>query len=485
VHLLVAVLAGVLAGLSFERAPLPAWLTSLPGVKRAALGATGAAWGSVAMFVLPSNSVLLELQRYPGAVLFPFVGRLHAGVRGTPNVPADKAAWFTDRRALPPIPATKPALIPGGSIVILVGIDSMRADLLTDEKYREDLPELFRLRDESVYFSHARAGGSSTAPSLAAMFSGVYYSQLYWSVTSLMSTSLVYPEHDTTVRFPEVLTRHGVRTMNSEGTGWLTNDYGIARGFVEEKTFRRGDYGHAEALFNALLPRLRKPELDPQFYFVHTLDAHSPYTSAGKRTSEFLGYLAEVSRVDRQIKRLNKALAQKKLLDRTVLIIYSDHGEAFGEHGTYRHAVSLYEELVRVPLLISVPGLAPRTVHDDVSLMDIGPTVLDLFGLPTPAHNMGESLTGYLRGQSPALTRPIVSEARLKHAMILPGNVKVIYDTKTHVAEIYDLNADPKEERNLYRDGDPVSAQRLGVLTAFYDVHTLKKPGYEVPYRKW
>jgi hypothetical protein len=53
------------------------------------------------------------------------------------------------------------------------------------------------------------------------------------------------------------------------------------------------------------------------------------------------------------------------------------------------------------------------------------------------------------------------------------------------VAEIYDLNADPKEERNLYRDGDPVSAQRLGVLTAFYDVHTLKKPGYEVPYRKW
>jgi hypothetical protein len=487
VHTLVAVLAGIAAGLTFERAPVPRFVEKLDRPK--VLGAFGVAsiWGAAAIALVPSNAVLLELQRYTGAVLFPFLGKAHADVRGNPNVPEGKAEWFQGRDAVAPIPPTLPKILPDDAIVILLGIDSMRAEMLQDEKYRDDLPELFRLRDESIYFSNARAAGSSTAPSIASMFSDVYYSQLYWTTasTDLADTSLVFPHEDKSKRFPELLSEAGVYTETSDGTTWLVNSHGIIRGFQKETSQRHGDYTRAQILLGPILGRLRHPERQKQLYFIHMLDAHSPYTSAGKRSSPFLGYVAELARIDRQMERLMKVIKQKHLLSRVAVIVYSDHGEAFGEHGTKRHAVSLYDELLRVPLMIRIPSADHRNITDPVSLMDIAPTILDMMGVPTPGRFMGQSLAGYLRLEKPKLTRPIVAEARLKRAMVLPDGFKVIYDTQTHVVEIYDLAKDPKEENNLYREGDPVSAERLGVLTKFFDVHTLKRPGYKVPYRKW
>jgi len=485
VHVLVAVLAVIVAAASFERAPVPSFARAARARAWAALAGVAVVWGALGLAVRPSNAVLLELQRYPGAVLFPFIGRLRAGVRGTPNVPAGKAAWFADRGALPAVPPSATGLLPVDPIVILLGIDSMRADVLADEKYREDLPELFRLRDESVYFANARSAGSSTAPSISSLFADRYYSQLYWSRTSEVDTSLLFPHADTSTRFPQLLTDAGIYTYTSDGTSWLVNSLGIVRGFGDEDSRRHGDYTRAELLLAPVIARLRKRERNPQFYFVHMLDAHSPYTSAGKRGSPFLGYVAELSRVDREIARMMKTLESKKLLRRACVIIMADHGEAFGEHGTRRHAVSLYDELLRVPLIVRLPSGEGRVVNDPVSLIDLAPTILDLMGVATPGRYMGQSLTGYLRGESPKLERPIVAEARLKRSMILPDGFKVIYDTLTQVVEIYDIANDPKEENNLYREGDPLSAERLGALNSFFEAQTLRRPGYKVPYRKW
>lgn len=484
VHMLAAVLSTMLVGFSFERSPVPAFARDLSARAKALLAGGAVVWAALATVVLPSNAVRLELSRYMGAVLFPFIGKLHAPVRGKPNVPAGKEAWFADRSAVPPIPPSTPGLLPQNPIVILIGIDSFRADLLADEKYREDLPELFRLRDEGVYFARARAPGSSTAPSIASMFADIYYSQLYWSHTDLFDATLVFPHSDPSPRFPQLLADAGVYTYTADGLRWLLNPFGLVRGFTEEQSFKGpGQYPKTEVLLAPVISRLKKKERDPQFYFVHSLDAHSPYNSAGKRATQFLGYLAGVSRTDKQIATLMKALEHKKR--RAVVIIMADHGEAFGEHNTKRHAISLYDELLRVPLIVYSPGFKPRVVNDDVSLMDIAPTILDLMGVATPGRYMGQSLTGYLRGESPKLDRPIVAEARLKQAMVMPDGIKVIYDTQTHVVEIYDLNKDPHEENNLYREGDPVSAERLGAVTAFFETHTLKRPGYKVPYRRW
>jgi arylsulfatase A-like enzyme len=233
---------------------------------------------------------------------------------------------------------------------------------------------------------------------------------------------------------------------------------------------------------DAAIARLERASPEPLFLFLHFLDAHSPYNRAGARPTPFEGYLAELGLVDHELGRLRQALERTGLADRTILMVLSDHGEAFGEHGLTWHGLTLYDELLRVPLFVWTRAGRPRTVDDPVSLIDLGPTVLDLMGVATPARFMGQSLVPFLRGQRPALTRPILAEARLKRALITPGGMKIVHDTQAQTVEIFDLNKDPGEEKNLFGiAGDDL----LGVLRAFYQVHTLDRPGYEVPYRKW
>lgn len=124
-----------------------------------------------------------------------------------------------------------------------------------------------------------------------------------------------------------------------------------------------------------------------------------------------------------------------------------------------------------MPLMIRAPGARPRRVNEPVSLVDLGPTVLDLMGVPTPCSFMGESLTPFLRGQDPKLTRPLLAERRYAQAMIFPDNTKAILDWKKGTEEIYDLERDPAETRNLCDELGPACAERLDVLRAFFLVH--------------
>jgi arylsulfatase A-like enzyme len=161
----------------------------------------------------------------------------------------------------------------------------------------------------------------------------------------------------------------------------------------------------------------------------------------------------------------------------------ADHGEAFGEHGRLRHATTLYDELLRVPLLVHVPGVTPQRVTAPVSLMDLGPTVLDLMGQSTPGHFLGQSLVPYLRGLEPVLSRPIVAEGRGKQALLLPDGRKVIVDNRSYTLELYDLGADPGEEHNLADDGAQI-AEPLGLLRAFFEAHHSRRPGYAPHFRR-
>jgi arylsulfatase A-like enzyme len=228
------------------------------------------------------------------------------------------------------------------------------------------------------------------------------------------------------------------------------------------------------------LPRLERHGKGPLFLFLHLLDAHAPYDSASG-ASAFERYLGELGLVDQQLARL-VALLNARFAGRAALIVTADHGEAFAEHGAYYHATALYEEQIRVPLLISVPGVEPRAVSTPVSLVDLGPTILDLFGLATPGHFMGESLTAFLRGESPTLTRPIAAEVRLMHMLIDPDGYKSIIDDRTHIGEVYDLHRDPGEHRNL-NDGGAAPAARLALLDAFFSAHRNQRPGYKLPFR--
>jgi arylsulfatase A-like enzyme len=233
-----------------------------------------------------------------------------------------------------------------------------------------------------------------------------------------------------------------------------------------------------------LIARLDRQGPGPLFVYIHFGDAHAPYAHGKGTGSPWNRYLQGVELVDHEIATLvAKVEATPELKDRTALFLTADHGEAFGEHGTNYHAVSVYDELLRVPLFARLPGVAPRKVATPVTLVDLAPTVLDLYGLPTPGEVMGQSLVPFFRGEDPALARPIVADSgRMQRAIIFPDGYKVIHDRRQGTVQLFDLKVDPLELHDLFDDSGALGAARLGALEAFFKAHTLNRPGYVVPY---
>ena len=487
-HLLAAAVAATLIGASLRGAAFVDRVVPARPRVRMAIGAALAIPAAASILLTPRNDLAVLLAARPSVVIQPYLdrGSRPRARKPKPVVPRDQRAWFTKRTDLPPIPPTAPSLLPDKPIVLLIGIDSLRADVLADEKNRKALPTLFRLRDQGTYFTMARSAGSSTAPSMAAIFMSKSYSELYWTKIPGNRYTIPFPHKDPTPRFPEILSRLGVTTFTVDGAGWLQNELTIVRGFREEVELapnRR--YIHSRGIISEVVKRLDGPMDTPFFGFFHFLDAHFPYTSSGKKGTPYLSYLSALGAVDSQIDRLIRKLEDKGLSGRTTLIVMADHGEAFGEHGLKYHASSLYDELLRVPLLVVLPGGRAQKVDEPVSLMDLAPTILDLMGAPTPGVYMGQSLTPFLRGERPTLLRPIVAEGRLKRAIVLRDGFKVIHDTRAGYVEVFDLNADPREEVSLYDDDARAIVRRYGVLHAYFEANTFKKKGYKVPYRKW
>jgi arylsulfatase A-like enzyme len=213
------------------------------------------------------------------------------------------------------------------------------------------------------------------------------------------------------------------------------------------------------------------------------MEPHEGYDAPGKTPYE--RYIGEVKKVDAALQPLVDLTESPELRDRLVVILSADHGEAFGEHGTKFHAVTLYEELIRVPLFVHIPGVKPRRDDTPVAGMDIGPTVLDLFGVPIPGSNMGQSLAPLIAGKGArTLTRPLVADSgRRMQAMIFDGRYKVIRDLRQGTVELYDLKDDPGELKNLSDEKPELTKDLHGRMASFFDVHTYRKKGYEVPYR--
>lgn len=156
-------------------------------------------------------------------------------------------------------------------------------------------------------------------------------------------------------------------------------------------------------------------------------------------------YDSEIAYVDASIGRLVAAISQ--LPDPTIFILTSDHGEEFKEHGGYYHGSSLYEEQVRVPLIIGVPGISPRIVKTPAQLVDVVPTVLTLLGQRLPESVRGRSLVPDLMGREDP-NRPAFSEIHTKR-MVRLDHWKLITDCRSNAEELYDLREDPQERRNL------------------------------------
>jgi arylsulfatase A-like enzyme len=231
---------------------------------------------------------------------------------------------------------------------------------------------------------------------------------------------------------------------------------------------------NSNKLSDAAIRQLSKPENTQKRFFmwVHYLDPHAEYQrhagfDFGSRGRDL--YDSEVAFTDQQIGRLIDFVAASELGARTAIVVTSDHGEAFGEHGMYRHGNEIWEALVRVPLIVHVPGVAPGRQTSRRGAIDIAPTLLELFSVPAPTGEQrlsGESLLGdvlMLPGYVPR-SRPVFIDMSAgpyneERQALIQDDVKLI-SSGGRTLGLYDLARDPREEIDRVADAELLALAR-------------------------
>jgi hypothetical protein len=419
--------------------------------------------GIAAVVITPRPVVAMRLFQTPGAVLAPFLTAFYRDrfVAATPPTDQSYAAWL-EQRLGPAIAAGPPVLPREDLIVILLTIDSLRADLVGNPRHQQQLPALEAMRQRGLNFTRARSVAPLTRLTITSMFTGLYPFQLERAEHESQAGVRVVAKDVPYLALPGT----PIRTVH------VYSNVNIARG--QALGFKE-TLGAEPGLGPHVLQVLRGHGHGPLFVYAHFMEPHPPYgDEQHSHLPDYERYLLDVAEVDRQLAELRRYIQQSDKRERTILIVSADHGEAFGEHGFKYHAKTVYEEMIRIPLLIEVPGITAREIATPVSTIDLAPTVLDLFGQPTPAQLMGVSLAGFMRGEEPVFQRPIVAQTALGLlTIVFPDERKVIYDRKRRLGELYDLRADPGERNNLLEE--PAGSRHLGTLIRFYQAHA--RPG--------
>jgi len=349
--------------------------------------------------------------------------------------------------------------------VLVLSIDSLRADMPWSGYPRPIAPRLTDLEKRSVSYTRAYSISSYTSMSLGGFLGGKLPSGMKRSGFFFGKYA---PEN---VLFPEVLQASGVRTISAHAHGYFKGA-GFEQGFdkyeiVPNIIFKNEtDPNVTSAPHEELAEKLLSdPELDSKKFFAwfHFLDPHDMYVSHEKDGIPPYGpkprdkYDAEVTYTDRYIGKLLDFVESKPWGKKTVIVVTADHGEAFGEHGQFAHGFELWENLVRVPMFLVVPGVSPKRIDAPRSAIDLAPTILELMGVDpkTSADGgvlalEGKSLVAEMTGKEPPVERDVVLDLPMtsdndKRRALVHGSLKMIAFGKEESLKLFDLAADPGE----------------------------------------
>lgn len=388
--------------------------------------------------------------------------------------------------------------------VIVYMIDTLRADRLG--VYGSELgltPRMDELADESVVFTDARAQSSWTRPSVVSTFTGLY-----------PQTHGVDERNDALAGEVETLAERlwaaGVDTRAVITNGNVSHKFGLGQGFGEykrlgEKQSRESVHVLADTLnqwgLYLLQQHVEARGDQPFFLYLHATDPHAPYTPREPFASRFaagvdrsLGsldafrelregkqsadeavrdqllalYDAEVAWTDHQLGVLIDELRERGLWDDTLFVVVADHGEEFLDHGHWEHGRTLFDEQLRVPLMIKPPaGVGtPRRVAGPAGHVDLAPTILDALGVDyDPAQLDGRSLWPALVGATDQSTGA-TSLSHLELAdeslrSVVAGRWKLIEDLKRQREMLFDVDRDAGELDELLQE-EPLRAGVLG-----------------------
>jgi arylsulfatase A-like enzyme len=411
--------------------------------------------------------------------------RIFPGALDTPGDGVDQnctGAQFDGARFAPPPPrfVDPGPLCPAGDCnVVLITIDSFRADQLEFLGGREVvMPTLERLAAEGAAFTEAYSPGAGTMTVVPAMLAGVFDSQLKMDPRRRGRI----PVHPDVLLVSESLSRRGVATYAVLEHNMLDH---LDQGFTDFSNPWRPEYvttSTAAERVDRIVADIRRAAGGPFFLYAHLLEPHHDYLAHPGfdrfGDDDFGRYRSELAFTDSQIARV-VAEIRASVRDRpTILVVAGDHGEGFGEHGIKFHNEGLYRTITHVPLVVwhSAGAIAPRRLPAPVTLLDVAPTILNLYGLAPQPQHVGTSLVGDLLGQGQLERRPIHHQAIYDEKGVYYNIVgltrdryRLLHDMRRQTFELYDVEADPGETANLADEASPTYVSLRDELYAWIE----------------
>ena len=386
--------------------------------------------------------------------------------------------------------------------VLLIGIETLRADHVGCLGYfRDTTPTLDKLAKEGVVFSRAVAASSWTIPAVMSVFTSFYP-----GVHRTTDHRKKLPEKIGTLA--EVLEKNGFMTAAFVSTTVLDSRHGFSRGFDlyddfsvqlaigldlfgKNETAKQGIFSGAptsEPLNRAAISWLRKNHHKPFFMFVFYFDPHSDYvppapfdtvfdpgyegsidgrgisfepkrsTCPPKKDLDHLIalYDGEILYTDGYISDLLEKFEEYGILDRTLVVVFGDHGEQFYEHGSASHGWTLYNEVIDVPLIFRWPPMVAKgtTVSAIVSQVDVMSTILDYLDVEYDGFVQGSSLRPLIEGQKDKLHEVVYAELNIEGSKVFSAAIgkdhKFILDLNTGGKQLFDLSVDSREQESVY-----------------------------------
>jgi len=360
-------------------------------------------------------------------------------------------------------PETAPEGAPERPSVVLIVLDTLRTDQLTAYGQTDDRsPYLTELARRSAVFTNTHSTSSWTAPSTASILTGTYDDrhgveegflvQLQRGVDRIDLPTL----QATTPTIPQVLQRNGYTTFGLTANINIGPEMKFDRGFDR---FERHETWNAQDV----LKRLRQWKIDidaadPYFLYLHLNDVHKPYqvrerwyqAEGGRDEDAFARYKSELGFMDTFLARIHALFEWDQDV---LLIVTSDHGEEFYDHGEWGHHFTLYGEVNRSVFFVFGPGLGvlPARIEQSASVIDIQPTLLELVDIEPPVPPDGVSWSRAVQGGPRPGPRTLFAHRIEKRGVLwsaITDDWKLI-EGMPGGSELYDLRSDPAESENL------------------------------------
>ena len=383
--------------------------------------------------------------------------------------------------------------------VLLIVVDTLRADHLGVYGHgRGTSPNIDRWSRDAAIFETAVATSPWTLPTFGTLLTGELPSRHGAGFHEMIDGERVFTALDSGVQtLPETLAQRDIATGAVMNNPFLHPRFGIARGFdtYDYVPGNNVEIRRADDVVDAAVGWLDDHGADPFLLLVHLFDAHLSYDPPHPFRGTFTGdpdaegyrdvrvreirpmlqrgeavdfefleaaYDEEIAFVDAEVGRLLDEVQRRGIGERTLVLLTADHGEEFLDHGGFEHGHTMYQELLRVPLLAWGPGVVPRRIQEAVSLLDVPATILEGLGVETFTALPGVSLLAALEGEALLASRTLVAEAPkygADRSAAVQWPLKVIRGPRDTL-QLFDLVSDPAELVNLAAER-PRDAERM------------------------